>query len=97
MNLSSHPTRRQTLALLAAIATLPQAAHAQAIDHSHAAWTTLLKKHVVLIDGGKASQQRYAGMAADRATLKAYTDSLSAVSASTFEAFSVARSAAMPA
>ena len=88
MNLSSHPTRRQTLALLAAIAALPQAAHAQAIDHSHAAWTTLLKKHVVLIDGGKASQLRYAGMAADRATLKAYTDSLSAVSASTFEAFS---------
>ena len=88
MNLSSHPTRRQTLALLAAIAALPQAAHAQAIDHSHAAWTTLLKKHVVLIDGGKASQLRYAGMAADSATLKAYTDSLSAVSASTFEAFS---------
>ena len=39
-------------------------------DHSHAAWTTLLKKHVVLVDGGKASQVRYAGMAADRAPLK---------------------------
>ena len=35
-----------------------------------AAWTALLAKHVVLLDGGIASQVRYAGMAADRAALQ---------------------------
>ena len=30
------------------------------------AWDALLKKHVVLLDGGKASRVRYAGMAQDR-------------------------------
>jgi Protein of unknown function, DUF547 len=64
---------------------------AAGFDHSHAAWTTLLKKHVKLIDGGKASQVRYAGMASDRAALKAYLETLTAVSATTFEAFSKAQ------
>ena len=40
-------------------------AHGQ-FDHQHGAWTALLRKHVVLIDGGKASQVRYAGVALDR-------------------------------
>lgn len=53
-------------------------------DHRHEAWDTLLKKHVVLIDGGKASQLRYAGMQKDRAQLKAYLDSLSKVSETEF-------------
>lgn len=53
---------------------------AMAFDHEHRAWTELLKKHVVLIDGGKASQVRYAGFANDREALKAYLDSLSSVS-----------------
>jgi len=52
---------------------------AQGFDHSHAAWNALLKKHVVLIDGGKASQVRYADLAKERAALKAYLDSLSEV------------------
>jgi Protein of unknown function, DUF547 len=85
-------TRRSTLARFAALAlVLPLArarAQAPAFDHSHAAWSALLKKHVVLVDGGRASQLRYAGMAADRAALKACTDALSAVSASAFNAFS---------
>lgn len=84
------PSRRTllqgSLLLLAPLLTRP--AHAQSFDHSHAAWTLLLKKHVLLLDGGKASQLRYAGMAADRAALKAYTESLSAVSATAFQAFS---------
>ena len=92
-----HPTRRRALftassGLLAlGLGLHLKGAHAQAaaaLDHSHAAWTSLLKKHVKLIDGGKASQLRYAGMAADSAALKAYTDSLSAVSAAAFAAFS---------
>jgi Protein of unknown function, DUF547 len=88
---SLYPNRRQLLALActtALAATLSMPAQAQSFDHSHAAWTTLLKKHVVLLDGGKASQVRYAGMLADHAALKAYLAQLSAVSAATFEGYS---------
>jgi len=77
-------TRRKFLAAATALAAWRHAA-AQAPEFSHAAWTALLKKHVLLIDGGKASQLRYAGMAADRAALKAYLDSLSAVSQASFD------------
>ena len=52
---------------------------AQGFDHSHKSWDALLKKNVVLIDGGKASQVRYAEFAKDRAALKGYLDSLSKV------------------
>lgn len=79
------PQRRLLLAALA-LPALP--ATAQAFDHSHAAWTTLLKKHVVLLRGGQASQVRYAGMAAGRSSLKAYLASLGAVSADAFAAWS---------
>jgi hypothetical protein len=54
-------------------------APAFAFDHSHAAWDALLKKHVVVLDGGKASRVRYAAMATDHAALKAYLGELSAV------------------
>ncbi len=57
-------------------------------DHSHAAWTALLKKHVKVMDGGKVSQMRYAGMAADRTALKAYLATLSDISQATFDGFS---------
>ncbi len=67
--------RNLVLAALLLTAALP----ASAFDHTHAAWTALLKKHVVLVDGGKASKVRYAAFAQDRAALKAYLDTLSAV------------------
>jgi hypothetical protein len=63
-------------------------ASAQAFDHSHKAWTTLLKKHVVLISEGRASQLDYAGMAKDRAALKAYLQTLSAVPETAFKGWS---------
>ncbi len=86
-----HLSRRRLLAA-SALAVLAPAVRAQSgFDHSHAAFTALLKKHVVLLDGGKASQLRYAGMASDASALKAYTDSLSAVSAATFGSFSKAQ------
>ena len=86
-----HLSRRHLLAA-SALAVLAPAVGAQSgFDHSHAAFTALLKKHVVLLDGGKASQLRYAGMASDASALKAYTDSLSAVSAATFGSFSKAQ------
>ena len=62
-----------------------ESAAAQAFDHSHAAWTTLLKRHVVLLRGGQASQLRYAGFLAERALLRTYLDSLSAVPQAAFD------------
>ena len=89
-----HPTRRHLLAAaLGGAGTLawglPGSVQAQtpAFDQRHSAWTTLLKKHVVLLDGGHASQLRYAGMAADRPALKAYLAQLSAVPAATLESW----------
>lgn len=85
-------TRRSFLLASTALA-LPIYAQdqAQGFDQNHAAWTTLLNKHVVLIGGGKASQLRYAGMATDRSALKEYLKTLSSVSESAFEGFSKAQ------
>ena len=85
-------TRRQCLGLsLAAtavaagfVASWPVRAQSPGFDHSHAVWTALLRKHVRLVRGGQATQVAYAGFKADRAALKAYLDSLSAVSAAAF-------------
>ncbi len=73
--------------VLASMAALAWPAAAQAFDHSHAAWSALLKKHVLLLRGGQASQLRYAGMATDRAALQAYLASLSAAGAPAFAGF----------
>lgn len=56
----------------------------QALAIGHEAWDALLRKHVVLLDGGRASQLDYAGMAQDRAALKRYLDSVSRVSRKEF-------------
>lgn len=77
--------RKILLTLL--LAALPLTAHAQSFDHDHKAWSALLKKHVALIDGGKASQVRYAGFVQDRKELKAYLDTLSKVSQAEFSAW----------
>lgn len=52
-------------ALVTAIAALAmaQAASAAAFDHTHAAWSALLAKHIVLISDGNAGQVRYAAFA----------------------------------
>ena len=78
--------------VVAAIASLAvNSVSAQGFDHEHRAWTALLKKHVVLIDGGKASQARYAGFQQDRAALKEYLAALSKVTPAEFEAWSKAQ------
>jgi Protein of unknown function, DUF547 len=56
---------------------------AQAFEHS--AWDALLKQHVAVLAGAHESRLDYAGMARDRAALKAYLDSLSRVGAAEFE------------
>ena len=68
----------------------PPIAAAQGFDHTHKAWDILVKKHVVPVQGGKASQVRYADFAKDRAALKAYLDSLSKVPEPEFNAWSKA-------
>lgn len=81
-------TRRQLLggAVALSLSGLAVPTHAQSagFDHQHAAWTALLRKHVRLVRGGQTTQVAYAGFKADRAALKAYLDSLSAVSAAAF-------------
>ncbi len=88
MTQSPNITRRR---LLGAALAMPLPTRAQAFDGNHAAWTALLKKHVVVQDGGKASQLRYTGMAADRAALKAYLGTLSSVGAGTYAAWAKSR------
>ncbi len=73
--------------LLAAAALLVPAGALAYFDHSHKAWDALVKKHVVLVDGGKASKVRYAQFAKDRAALQAYLAELSAVGEAEFNAW----------
>ena len=71
---------------VAATATTPPA-RAQAFEHTHAAWTALLRKHVRLLRGGQATQVHYAGSPPDRTALKTYLASLSAVPPAAFAAW----------
>ena len=73
--------KRLLLVLLLALPwTLGQA---QQFDHS--AWDALLKQHVTTLRNGQASEVDYAGFSADRARLKQYLASLSAVTPAQFE------------
>ena len=84
--------RRALLAGAAGLAVAGLPARAQpAFDHGYAAWTALLRRHVVVLRGGQESQVRYEGFAADRAALKSVLDSLSAVGPAAFEGFSRAQ------
>ncbi len=84
----SHPfalNRRRLLALMPAWWAI--GAGAQSFDHGYAAWEALLKKHVRWLPDQKQSRVAYAGMAADRAALKAVLSDLSAVTPPAFGAF----------
>lgn len=61
------------------------AASAQAAGFDHAVWDGLLQRHVVVLAEGRATQVDYAGMARERARLKAYLDALAAVRPAEFE------------
>jgi hypothetical protein len=71
--------------ILAAIAALLFSASALALDHSHAAWDALLKKHVKYVQNGNASRVDYAGLARDRAQLKAVLDEYQKVTKAEFD------------
>lgn len=64
---------RAFLGLVALVATC-LALPAGAFDHGYAGWGALLKAHVRYLEGGHASRVDYAGMAHDRASLKAVLD-----------------------
>ncbi|MCU0774132.1 MAG: DUF547 domain-containing protein [Ideonella sp.] len=83
-----HHARRAFLALGALAIGAPALRAQPAFDHGYAAWTALLRRHVVALRGGQASQVRYAGFAADRAALKAVLESMSAVTEGAFAGFS---------
>ncbi len=76
------------LKLVAATALLLASSAFAQFDHSHKAFDDLLRKHVTYISNGNASQVAYAGFARDRAALKAYLDSLSAVPDATYKSWS---------
>ena len=82
-------------ALPLALLGLPRAGRAQptatGFDHRHAAWDTLLRQHVVVAAGGNASALRYAALQAQRAALKTYLVSLSAVPPATYGAWTKAQ------
>jgi hypothetical protein len=80
--------RAALLHLLLAMTALlsPPAAHA-ALDRTHAAWTALLREHVVLLDArGAASRVDYAGFARDSKALGAYLAALADVTPAEFAA-----------
>ena len=78
--------------LLAAFVLLGAgSAAAQGFDHEHKAWSALLNKHVVLVDGGRSSQVQYAGFKQDRARLKGYLDTLAGTTQTEFDAWSKAQ------
>jgi hypothetical protein len=76
--------KRFLAALLLATASLP----GLAFDHSYKAWDDLLKKHVKYIQNGNASRVDYAGLAKDRALLKAVLDEDQKVTRAEFDSWS---------
>ncbi|MBE0440152.1 MAG: DUF547 domain-containing protein [Gammaproteobacteria bacterium] len=61
-------------------------ATAQAFDHQ--LWDDLLKRHVVVIDGGQITKADYAGFQGQRQDLKQYLDSVAMVSQTEFDNWS---------
>ena len=82
--------RRQWM-VLCCTTILTRPVFAAAFDHSHAAWSRLLKQQVVLQRGGQASQVHYAGFAAQRSELQSYLRQLSSVSQGQFDGFARAQ------
>ncbi len=54
----------------------------------HELWDNLLKEHLLLIDGGKATQVDYSGMAQDRQQLQEYLGQIAAIERASFDRWS---------
>lgn len=57
----------------------------RAAEFDHASWDALLKKHVVVLRDGQATQVDYAGFKSDRAALKRYLSATSGVARTDFD------------
>lgn len=57
-------------------------------DHEHAAFSALLRRHVVVLPGEHASRVDYRGLAVEHDALNRYLQTLSGVSRAAFERFS---------
>lgn len=57
-------------------------------DHSHEAFSALLRRHVLVLSGDHASQVDYRGLAVERDALTRYLQTLSGVTRAAFEQFS---------
>lgn len=84
---ASRPMNRP-IRILLALALLLGARAALAFDQTHAAWDTLLQRHVVLSPNGNASRVDYAGPRKERAALQAYLGELSSVAPTEFNRWS---------
>jgi hypothetical protein len=71
--------------LILTLAALAVSASAFALDHTHKAWDELLHRHVKYAPDGNASRVDYAGMAKDRAALKAVLSEYQAVTKAEFD------------
>lgn len=69
------------LLLLTILGPFPSAA----ANFDHGPWNLLLHKHVIELQGGRATQVDYQSMASERAALKAYLEKLSTVRQNTFD------------
>lgn len=79
--------RRLVLATLAAWVFV---ANAQGASFDHAAWDMLLKRSVMVLRSGQATQVDYAGMKTGHAELRRYLAGTSAISRAQFDAWSKA-------
>ncbi|MBI2277074.1 MAG: DUF547 domain-containing protein [Dechloromonas sp.] len=80
---------KQKIGLMALLALTSFAA--AAFDHDYRAWNSLLAKHVKVAPDGNSSQVDYRGMAADRAPLTAWLQTLSAIPESEYRQWPKAR------
>lgn len=79
--------KRICLTVLTLLAAMAPSFAAAEFDHGN--WDELLRRHVVPIDGGVATQVDYAGFKASSVALEEYLQSLSAVSKSEFDSWTL--------
>ncbi len=86
-----HIMRLRAFLLAVLLMLMSISANVWAFDHSHAAFTRVLSKHVQWNKAGTATAVNYKAIKAEHAVLKAYTQALSAVKEKEFQAFSKAQ------
>lgn len=77
---------RRIILALCLFASMAGFAQAEGLDNT--AWDTLLKKHVLTLRNGQASEVDYAGFTADRTALQSYLASTSKVTQPEFDRWS---------